>query len=145
MFKSGAAPLDPSDPEQVALRGTAGLQKGLSFVAFWLQLALTLAAAGVLVFSVAFTNPVGGGCAPRGVEGGGRWAGGGGARGRRGRLGSGESVREVKGRAEEAADVHACASAHGPGKRGGGWGAGAGGGARKKGPWVDQRLWLSLR
>ncbi|PNW76638.1 hypothetical protein CHLRE_11g467759v5 [Chlamydomonas reinhardtii] len=50
------APLDPNSPEQVALRSSAGWQKSLSFVAFWLQLALTIVSAGVLVFSLMVSN-----------------------------------------------------------------------------------------
>ncbi|GLC35314.1 hypothetical protein PLESTB_000578200 [Pleodorina starrii] len=52
---------DPESPEQVALRSSSGWQKSLSFVAFWLQLALTVVSAGVLIFSLAATNvPAGG-------------------------------------------------------------------------------------
>ncbi|GLI70585.1 hypothetical protein VaNZ11_015511 [Volvox africanus] len=55
-----AAP-DPQSPEQVALRSSAGWQKNLSFVAFWMQLALTVVSAGVLLFSLAATAaPLGG-------------------------------------------------------------------------------------
>lgn len=43
-------------PVQVALRSSAGWQKSLSFVAFWLQLALTIVSAGVLVFSLMVSN-----------------------------------------------------------------------------------------
>ncbi|KAG2446886.1 hypothetical protein HYH02_008042 [Chlamydomonas schloesseri] len=50
------APLDPNSPEQIALRSSAGWQKSLSFVAFWLQLALTIVSAGVLVFSLMVSN-----------------------------------------------------------------------------------------
>ncbi|KAG2498695.1 hypothetical protein HYH03_003435 [Edaphochlamys debaryana] len=54
-----APPLDPSAPEQLALRASAGWQRSLSFVAFWLQLALTLVSAGILIFSLAATTTIG--------------------------------------------------------------------------------------
>lgn len=43
---------------QIQLRATAGAQRTLSAVAFWLQLALSLASAFILIFSVAFTPQV---------------------------------------------------------------------------------------
>ncbi|KXZ55522.1 hypothetical protein GPECTOR_2g1071 [Gonium pectorale] len=54
--KEAPAPPDPESPEQVALRASAGWQRSLSFVAFWLQLALTVVSAGILLFSLAATN-----------------------------------------------------------------------------------------
>ncbi|GFR45189.1 hypothetical protein Agub_g6578, partial [Astrephomene gubernaculifera] len=53
--RESSPPLDPESPEQVALRASAGWQCGLSFVAFWVQLALSVVAAGVLLFSLATT------------------------------------------------------------------------------------------
>ncbi|GIL89575.1 hypothetical protein Vretimale_1868 [Volvox reticuliferus] len=55
-----AAP-DPQSPEQVALRSSAGWQRNLSFLAFWMQLALTVVSAGVLLFSLAATSAPAGG------------------------------------------------------------------------------------
>ncbi|EFJ45765.1 hypothetical protein VOLCADRAFT_118304, partial [Volvox carteri f. nagariensis] len=54
LFRREAATApDPQSPEQTALRNSAGWQKSLSFLAFWMQLALTGVSAGVLLFSLA--------------------------------------------------------------------------------------------
>lgn len=42
----------------VHMQSTAGLQKTLSFVAFWLQLALSISSAAVLLFASGFTPRV---------------------------------------------------------------------------------------
>ncbi|KAG1667742.1 hypothetical protein FOA52_016181 [Chlamydomonas sp. UWO 241] len=58
-YSSDDLPPPPETPKpssheltQEALRASVGSQSNLSFVAFWLQLALTLVSAGVLLFSV---------------------------------------------------------------------------------------------
>ncbi|MEW5297982.1 MAG: hypothetical protein WDW36_001150 [Sanguina aurantia] len=57
LFGSDAPPADPQSPEQVYLRSTALTQRNLCFCAFWLQLALSLSSAVILVFSILGTPP----------------------------------------------------------------------------------------
>eukprot|EP00197_Chlamydomonas_leiostraca_P001982 CAMPEP_0202856918 /NCGR_PEP_ID=MMETSP1391-20130828/38_1 /ASSEMBLY_ACC=CAM_ASM_000867 /TAXON_ID=1034604 /ORGANISM="Chlamydomonas leiostraca, Strain SAG 11-49" /LENGTH=276 /DNA_ID=CAMNT_0049535635 /DNA_START=65 /DNA_END=895 /DNA_ORIENTATION=+ len=45
---------DPVAEEQAMLREASGATKSLSFVGFWVQFALSVVSAGILVFSVAF-------------------------------------------------------------------------------------------
>lgn len=41
------------------LRASAPAQKNLGFIAFWVQFALSIVSAGILIFSVAFVPKVG--------------------------------------------------------------------------------------
>ena len=46
------------DAEQTTLRASSGYQKAISFIAFWLQLALSIVSCLILVFSTAFAPRV---------------------------------------------------------------------------------------